>query len=103
MRIAIVALDGVFDTGLTVMRDAFQTANDLSGMLLGGKTRIEVRIEGVRRRAASARSLMLKSFSRSAATDSKTRSRRRRSSPPFANAAGLPPVVSEWSWMRFPV
>jgi hypothetical protein len=29
MRVHILALDGVFDTGLALMMDAFKTANEL--------------------------------------------------------------------------
>ena len=33
MNISILALDGVFDTGLATMLDVFGTANELAGML----------------------------------------------------------------------
>jgi transcriptional regulator GlxA family with amidase domain len=46
MRIDVLALDGVFDTGLTALLDVFSTANDLSG----GKQLLRVRTVGVRRR-----------------------------------------------------
>ena len=46
MRIDVLALDGVFDTGLTGLLDVFSTANELSG----GKQPLRVRIVGVRRR-----------------------------------------------------
>ena len=46
MRIDVLALDGVFDTGLTALLDVFGTANELSG----GKQPLRVRIVGVRRR-----------------------------------------------------
>src|SRR5262252_8710971 len=45
MRIDVLALDGVFDTGLTALLDVFGTANELSG----GKRPLRVRIVGVRR------------------------------------------------------
>lgn len=32
MRVAILAVDGVFDTGLAILRDAFATANELAPM-----------------------------------------------------------------------
>ncbi|HET7526322.1 MAG TPA: helix-turn-helix domain-containing protein [Burkholderiaceae bacterium] len=46
MRIDVLALDGVFDTGLTALLDVFGTANELSG----GKSPLRVRTVGVRRR-----------------------------------------------------
>src|SRR5262245_43574206 len=46
MRIDVLALDGVFDTGLTALLDVFGTANELSG----GKRPLRVRTVGVRRR-----------------------------------------------------
>ena len=32
MKIAILAVDGVFDTGLAAVHDALQTANELAAM-----------------------------------------------------------------------
>jgi transcriptional regulator GlxA family with amidase domain len=46
MRIDVLALDGVFDTGLAALLDVFGTANELSG----GKPQLQVRTVGVRRR-----------------------------------------------------
>jgi transcriptional regulator GlxA family with amidase domain len=46
MRIDVLALDGVFDTGLAALLDVFATANELSG----GKRPLRVRTVGVRRR-----------------------------------------------------
>ena len=46
MNIDVLALDGVFDTGLTALLDVFGTANELSG----GKSPLRVRTVGVRRR-----------------------------------------------------
>jgi transcriptional regulator GlxA family with amidase domain len=46
MRIDVLALDGVFDTGLAALLDVFGTANELSG----GKRPLRVRTVGVRRR-----------------------------------------------------
>lgn len=46
MQIDVLALDGVFDTGLTALLDVFATANELSG----GKASLRVRVVGVRRR-----------------------------------------------------
>lgn len=50
MRIDLLALDGVWDTGLTVMRDVFQTANELAATQPGGGAHFEVSVVGVRRR-----------------------------------------------------
>jgi len=50
MRIDVLALDGVFDTGLTALLDVFGTANDLSR----GKQPLRVRTVGVRRRVRTA-------------------------------------------------
>jgi transcriptional regulator GlxA family with amidase domain len=57
MRIAILALEGLFDTGLAVALDAFSAANNLSAALLGGSPRFEVTIVGVRRRVRSGQGL----------------------------------------------
>ena len=46
MRIDVLALDGVFDTGLTALLDVFGTANELSG---SSKPPLRVRTVGVRR------------------------------------------------------
>jgi hypothetical protein len=53
MRIAILALDGLFDTGLTVLLDAFTLANKFSGAQMGGTSRFDLSIVGVRRRVRS--------------------------------------------------
>lgn len=49
MRIQILALDGVFDTGLAAMLDAFGTANELAPLLQGHAPRLDIRLTGVRR------------------------------------------------------
>jgi transcriptional regulator GlxA family with amidase domain len=49
MRILVLALDGVFDTGFAVTIDAFQTANNLSNALMGGDVRFDVTTVGFRR------------------------------------------------------
>ena len=54
MHLAILALDGLFDTGLTVMLDAFGLANKL-----GGTPRFDVTITGVRRRVRSGQGLAI--------------------------------------------
>jgi len=50
MRIAILALEGLFDTGLTVALDAFAIANRFSALQRGGTPRFEVSIVGVRKK-----------------------------------------------------
>jgi transcriptional regulator GlxA family with amidase domain len=49
VKINVLALDGVFDTGLAVLLDAFQTANELAEMSGMSSPRFEVAIVGVRR------------------------------------------------------
>ena len=50
MRITLLALDGLFDTGLTVTLDVFAMANKFSARLMGGAPRFDVTVVGVRRR-----------------------------------------------------
>lgn len=59
MRIAVLALEGLFDSGLTVTLDAFATANSLSGKLLGGTPRFDVTVVGVRKKVTSAQGLII--------------------------------------------
>ena len=51
MRISVLALDNVFDTGLATVLDAFQTANELAGSRVSPSSRFEV----TRRRRPQAR------------------------------------------------
>jgi transcriptional regulator GlxA family with amidase domain len=53
MRIAILALDGLWDTGLSVTLDAFAIANNFSARQMGGTPRFDVSIAGVRRKVRS--------------------------------------------------
>ena len=53
MRIAVLALEGLFDTGLTVTLDSFSTANSLSAKLMGGTPHYYVTVVGVRRKVRS--------------------------------------------------
>ena len=53
MRISLLALDGLFDTGLAVALDALGTANKLASRLMGGTPRFEVTTVGVRKRVRS--------------------------------------------------
>ena len=55
MRIDVLALDGVFDTGLAALLDVFGTANELSG----GKQPLRVRTVGVRRRVHTGLGLLV--------------------------------------------
>src|SRR5262249_27493563 len=47
MRVHVLALDGVFDLGLSAVLDAFQTANELAEMSGLSGERFEVKIVGV--------------------------------------------------------
>ena len=49
MRISVLALESVFDTGLAVVLDAFQTANQLADMAGLPSSRFEVSVVGVRK------------------------------------------------------
>jgi transcriptional regulator GlxA family with amidase domain len=59
MRISVLALEGVFDTGLTVALDAFRIANNLSARLMGGTPHFDVSIVGVRRKVRSGQGLAI--------------------------------------------
>ena len=49
MRVDVLALDGVFDLGLSAVLDGFETANELIEMSGLAVPRFEVRIVGVRK------------------------------------------------------
>jgi len=49
MRVYVVALDGVFDLGLSAILDAFQTANELIQMIGLAVPQFEVKIVGMRK------------------------------------------------------
>ena len=53
MKISVLVLDGVFDTGLATVLDAFAIANDLAAMS-GKSARFEVTVTGTRRRVRTA-------------------------------------------------
>jgi transcriptional regulator GlxA family with amidase domain len=59
MRIAVLALDGLFDTGLTVTLDAFALANKFSASKLGGTPHFDVSIIGVRKKVRSGHGLAI--------------------------------------------
>src|SRR5262245_55862367 len=54
MRISVLALDGVFDTGLATVLDAFQTANELAELSGASTSRFEVSVVGVRKNVKTA-------------------------------------------------
>jgi transcriptional regulator GlxA family with amidase domain len=53
MRIAVLALDGLFDTGLTVLLDALSLANKFAMVHMGGAPRFDVTVVGVRKKVRS--------------------------------------------------
>jgi len=57
MLINVLVLDGVFDTGLATVLDAFGTANELAEMSGLASPRFEVRMVGVRRSVTTAQGL----------------------------------------------
>jgi transcriptional regulator GlxA family with amidase domain len=57
MRVAVLALDHVFDTGLATILDAFQTANELAELSGVATSRFEVSVVGVRKRVKTAQGL----------------------------------------------
>jgi transcriptional regulator GlxA family with amidase domain len=57
MRVFVLALDGVFDTGLATVLDAFQTANELAEMSSLSSSRFEVTIVGLRRAVRTSQGL----------------------------------------------
>lgn len=59
MRIAVLALQSLFDTGLIVTLDAFRLASRFSAMQMGGSARFEVTVVGVRKKVRSAQGLSI--------------------------------------------
>lgn len=59
MRIHVLALDGVFDTGLAVVLDAFATANELADLTGLASPRFDVTIIGVRKLVTTSQGLMV--------------------------------------------
>src|SRR6476620_2972477 len=49
MRVSVLALDQVFDTGLATVLDAFQTANELADLSGLSSSRFDVTVVGVRK------------------------------------------------------
>ncbi len=58
MQICVLALDGVFDLGLSALLDTFQTANELSGAAPGALP-LRVSLCGVRKRAKTQQGLQV--------------------------------------------
>jgi len=54
MKVSVLALDSVFDTGLATVLDAFQTANELAELSGLSTSRFEVSVVGVRRSVRTA-------------------------------------------------
>lgn len=59
MRISVLALDGLFDTGLTVILDAFGLANKFSARELGGTPRFEMSVVGLKKKIRSGHGLIV--------------------------------------------
>jgi transcriptional regulator GlxA family with amidase domain len=59
MRVHVLALEGVFDLGLSAVLDAFQTANELIDASKIGVARFEVKIVAVRRRVRTSQGLLV--------------------------------------------
>ena len=57
MRIDVLALDGVFDLGLSAVLDAFQTANELISLSGLSVSRFDVRIVGLRKAVKTSQGL----------------------------------------------
>ena len=57
MKLAVLALEGAFDTGLSTVLDTLSTANELSALHARSGPHFDVRIVGVRRRVHSAQRL----------------------------------------------
>lgn len=54
MKINVLVLDGVFDTGLATVLDAFAIANELAAMMGRESPRFDVAVTGMRRRVRTA-------------------------------------------------
>ncbi|NPT41906.1 helix-turn-helix domain-containing protein [Paraburkholderia sp. 1N] len=59
MRISILVLEGLFDTGLTVLLDAFTLANKFSAGQMGGMPHFDVSIVGVRKKVRTGQGLAI--------------------------------------------
>lgn len=59
MNISLLALDGLFDTGLTVTLDAFALANKISAQMMGGPPHFDVTVVGVRKKVKTGQGLTI--------------------------------------------
>jgi transcriptional regulator GlxA family with amidase domain len=59
MKIHVLALDSVFDTGLSVLLDAFQTANELAELSGMAAPRFDVAVVGVRNSVRTSQGLIV--------------------------------------------
>lgn len=59
MRISILVLEGLFDTGLSVLLDAFALANRFSAVNMGGTPHFDVSIVGMRKRVRSGQGMAI--------------------------------------------
>ncbi len=59
MRVCMLALDGLFDTGLMVIRDAFAIANRFAAREMGGAITFEVTTVGMRKKVRSGQGLQI--------------------------------------------
>jgi len=57
MRVSVLALESVFDTGLATVLDAFQTANELAEMSGLSSSRFDVTVVGVRKSVKTSQGL----------------------------------------------
>ena len=57
MRISVLALDGLFDTGLAVALDALALANGFAARTMGGTPHFDVSIVGMRKKVRSGQGL----------------------------------------------
>ncbi|WP_076865672.1 GlxA family transcriptional regulator [Bradyrhizobium mercantei] len=57
MKIAILALEGLWDTGLTAILDALSLADKFSRLQMGGTVRFDVSVYGLRKRVRSGQGL----------------------------------------------
>lgn len=59
MRICVLALEGLFDTGLIVTLDAFKLANKFAALQMGGTPHFDVSVVGVRKKVTSGQGLSI--------------------------------------------
>ncbi|MBW6425912.1 helix-turn-helix domain-containing protein [Rhizobium sp. XQZ8] len=59
MRLAVLALDGIFDTGLTALLDTFSTANELASIQGSSRPLFHVQVVGIRPQVRTALGLTM--------------------------------------------